>query len=77
LQNLAFNSEELKEKVLEEFNAMQVWDSLGEDKSSMDLAMDKRMKIEERIKKLEDEESKPKTDGGLVPAAAPTAAAAK
>ena len=75
VQNLAFNAEELKEKVMEEFNAMQVWDAQGEDKSSMDLAMDKRMKIEQRIQKLEEEEGKPKADAG--PAGAPSAAAAK
>lgn len=59
---MAFNAEELKEKVLEEFNAMEVWDSKGEDRSSLDLAMDKRVKIEQRIKQLEDEEKKPKAD---------------
>lgn len=38
----------------------QVWDSAAEDKSSEDLAMDKRMKIEAMLKKKEEEESKPK-----------------
>jgi hypothetical protein len=61
-QNLAFNAEELREKVLEEYNAMQVWDVAGEDRSSEDLAMDKRMKIEERIQKME-EDGKPKEGG--------------
>jgi biopolymer transport protein ExbB/TolQ len=40
----------------------QVWDEAGEDKSSQDLAMDKRMKIEARMKLLQEEEGKPKDD---------------
>lgn len=35
---------------------VQVWDAAAEDKSSDDLAMDKRMKIEELLKKKEAEE---------------------
>ncbi|RYH30944.1 hypothetical protein EON65_03805 [archaeon] len=52
---LVFNAEELREKIMDELNAMDVWDFKGEDKSHEDLAADKRASIE---KLLEDEDEK-------------------
>lgn len=52
-KNLVFTAEELREKIMEELNAMDIWDVKGEDRSAEDLAADKRAAIE---KKLQDEE---------------------
>lgn len=48
---------------MEEFKALDIWDEKGEDKSCLDLAMDKRMKIEMRIKQMEEEELMAGKDG--------------
>lgn len=50
---LVFTAEELREKIMDELNSMDVWDVKGEDRSAEDLAADKREAIE---KLLEDEE---------------------
>lgn len=50
---LVFSAEELREKIIDELNAIDVWDIKSEDKSKEDLAADKRATIE---KMLEDEE---------------------
>lgn len=51
---LVFNAEELKEKIMEELNGMDVWDFKGEDKSHEDLAADKRASIEKLLADEED-----------------------
>jgi WD repeat-containing protein 35 len=43
------NAEELREKIMNELNGMDVWDTKGEDKSVEDLAADKRANIEKLI----------------------------
>jgi len=43
---LVFNAEELRSKIMDELNSMDVWDLKGEDKSAEDLAADKRAAIE-------------------------------
>jgi WD repeat-containing protein 35 len=43
---LVFTSTELQEKIMDELNGMDVWDVKGEDRSSEDLASDKRAAIE-------------------------------
>jgi len=53
---LVFNAEELKEKIMDELNSMDVWDVKGEDKSLEDLAVDKRATIEKLLEKEEAEE---------------------
>ena len=53
---LVFNAEELKDKIMDELNGMDVWDVKGEDKSEEDLAADKRATIE-RLLQLEEEEN--------------------
>lgn len=49
---LVFNAEELREKIMDELNSMDVWDLQGEDRSHEDLAADKRA----RLARLEEEE---------------------
>lgn len=51
-----FNAEELREKIIDELNSMDVWDLKGEDRTSEDLAADKRATIE-RLLEMEDEEN--------------------
>jgi hypothetical protein len=51
---LVFNAEELREKIMDELNAMDVWDVKGEDKSHLDLAADKRAQIEKLIEAEEE-----------------------
>lgn len=53
---LVFNAEELREKIMDELNSMDVWDIKGEDKSADDLAADKRASLE-RIIEAEEEEA--------------------
>jgi WD repeat-containing protein 35 len=48
---LVFNAEELREKIMDELNAMDVWDAKGEDRSTEDLAADKRATIERLLEK--------------------------
>ena len=52
---LVFNAEELREKILDELNSMDIWDVKGEDKSKEDLASDKRAHIEKLIQEQEEE----------------------
>eukprot|EP01040_Poterioochromonas_malhamensis_P002335 gene2335-2481_t len=51
---LVFNANELREKILDELNSMDVWDVKGEDKSHQDLASDKRANIERLIESEEE-----------------------
>jgi len=60
-KTLVFNAEELREKIMDELNSMDVWDVKGEDKSSEDLASDKRAAIEARIER-EDAAAQAKED---------------
>lgn len=53
---LVFNAEELREKIIDELNAIDVWDIKGEDRSIDDLASDKRATIEKLLQE-EDEEN--------------------
>lgn len=50
-KTLVFNAEELREKIMDELNSMDVWDVKGEDKSAEDLAADKRAAIEARLER--------------------------
>lgn len=51
---LVFTAEELREKIMEELNSMDVWDLKGEDTSHEDLAADKRASIERMIDEEEE-----------------------
>lgn len=51
---LVFNAQELREKIMDELNSMDVWDVKGEDRSHQDLASDKRAQIE-RLIEMEEE----------------------
>jgi len=51
-KQLVFTAEELREKIMDELNSMDVWDVKGEDVSNLDLAADKRAAIQ----RLEEEE---------------------
>lgn len=51
---LVFNADELKEKIIDELNSVDVWDIKGEDKSHEDLASDKRANIS-KLEQQEDE----------------------
>jgi WD repeat-containing protein 35 len=54
---LVFTANELQEKIMDELNAMDVWDVKGEDQSNDDLAADKRAAIERLIEaEVEQEE---------------------
>ncbi|CAM9106959.1 unnamed protein product, partial [Discosporangium mesarthrocarpum] len=48
-KNLVYNYRELKDKIQAELDSAQVWDRMGEDHSSQDLAADKRAAIERRL----------------------------
>jgi WD repeat-containing protein 35 len=64
---LVFTPEELKEKIMDELNLMDVWDVKGEDVSAEDLAQDKRLAIERMI---QDEEEADEANQALGAAAA-------
>ena len=53
-KQLAFNAEELRQKIMDELQTMDIWDVKGEDKSSEDLASDKRAAIEARLDQEDD-----------------------
>ena len=53
---LAFNAEELKEKIVDDLNSMDVWDTVAEDKSHEDLAADKRQAIQKLLDEEEEED---------------------
>lgn len=48
-KRLVFSAEHLREKIMDDLNAMDVWDVKGEDKSTEDLASDKRAAIEMKL----------------------------
>lgn len=52
---LVFNAEELREKIMDELNSMDLWDTVGEDTSHQDLAADKRAHIARLEEDEEDE----------------------
>jgi WD repeat-containing protein 35 len=54
-KSLVFTANELQEKIMDELNAMDVWDIKGEDTSADDLAADKRARLEEAIQEDEKE----------------------
>eukprot|EP00607_Mallomonas_marina_P007166 CAMPEP_0182416402 /NCGR_PEP_ID=MMETSP1167-20130531/689_1 /TAXON_ID=2988 /ORGANISM="Mallomonas Sp, Strain CCMP3275" /LENGTH=854 /DNA_ID=CAMNT_0024589123 /DNA_START=80 /DNA_END=2644 /DNA_ORIENTATION=- len=54
-RNLVFTADELREKIMDELNAMDIWDVKGEDRSSEDLAADKRAYIEKLLEREDDE----------------------
>ena len=45
---LTFNARDLQQRLTDEFNAMKVWDTLGDDHSRTALAIDKRRALEKR-----------------------------
>ena len=51
-----FNAEDLRTKVITDFNNVEVWDTKSEDKSSEDLAADKRAAIQKLLDAEEEEE---------------------
>ena len=51
-----FNAEDLRTKVITDFNNVEVWDTKSEDKSSEDLASDKRAAIQKLLDAEEEEE---------------------
>jgi len=55
-KTLVFTAEELRFKIMEELNNVDVWDTAAEDKSDEDLAADKRAAIEELLR-LDEEEA--------------------
>jgi len=57
-KNLALNSQELIEKIMEEFSVMQLWDEASQNRDHQDLAMEKREKIGLRMKEMEEMEEK-------------------
>ena len=57
-----FNAEELREKIMDELNSMDIWDVKGEDTSYDDLATDKRAALEKLLQM--DEEDEGGGDGG-------------
>jgi len=60
---LVFNAEELRTKIMDELNSMDVWDLKGEDRSSEDLAADKRASLE-RLEQEEEEQAAMNEIGG-------------
>jgi WD repeat-containing protein 35 len=60
---LVFNAEELRTKIMDELNSMDVWDLKGEDRSSEDLAADKRASLE-RLDQEEEEQAAMNEAGG-------------
>lgn len=55
-KTLVFTADELREKIIDELNGVDVWDKDGEDKSEEDLASDKRAAIELLLQREEAEE---------------------
>lgn len=55
-KQLVFTAEELREKIMDELNQMDIWDVKGEDKSAEDLAADKRAAVEMLIQQDEEAE---------------------
>merc|ERR1719502_813060 len=55
-KSIALNSEELKKKIMNEFNSMHIWDEDGEDHKDQELAVDKRKRIDETIEQAEAED---------------------
>mmetsp|Transcript_2460 Transcript_2460/g.3417 ORF Transcript_2460/g.3417 Transcript_2460/m.3417 type:complete len:855 (+) Transcript_2460:11-2575(+) len=53
---LVFSADELREKIMEELNTLDLWDVTAEDKTKEDLAADKRATIE-RLLELEENEN--------------------
>lgn len=53
---LVFSADELREKIMEELNTLDLWDATAEDKTKEDLAADKRATIE-RLLELEENEN--------------------
>lgn len=54
VKTLVFNAEELRAKVMDDLNAVDIWDIAGEDRSADDLAVDKRAAIERKLVELEE-----------------------
>jgi hypothetical protein len=50
-KSLVFTATELQDKIMDELNGMDVWDVKGEDRSSEDLASDKRAAIEKLMER--------------------------
>jgi WD repeat-containing protein 35 len=55
-KTFAMTAEELREKILDELNNMDVWDIKGEDRSEEDLASDKRAAIQRLLDAEEDDD---------------------
>jgi hypothetical protein len=53
---LAFTADELRSKIMDELNSLDLWDVVSEDKAGEDLAADKRAAIEHKLKLAEEEE---------------------
>ena len=53
---LAFNSRDLQQRLIDEFNDMKIWDAAGEDHSAMALAIDRRRALEDEEEAEEAEE---------------------
>lgn len=53
---LAFTADELRSKIMEELNSLDLWDVATEDKANEDLAADKRSAIEHKLKLAQEEE---------------------
>ena len=55
-KSLAFTADELRSKIMDELNSLDLWDVVSEDKAGEDLAADKRAAIEHKLKLAEEEE---------------------
>lgn len=55
-KGMVFNALELREKIMDELESMNVWDEKGEDKSHQDLAADKRAAIQVLLDEEEEED---------------------
>ena len=53
---LAFTADELRAKIMDELNALEMWDIAKEDKGHEDLAADKRLAIELKLKLSQQQE---------------------
>ena len=53
---LAFNSRDLQQRLIDDFNDMKIWDAAGEDHSAMALAIDRRRALEDEEEAEEAEE---------------------
>lgn len=62
-KSLVFTAEELRDKIMDELNQMDVWDVKGEDRSHEDLAADKRAAVELLIQQDEEEEARKEMNG--------------